>query len=419
MKILLLAFSVQQDIFPLGLHYLRDYAKKHHPDVEIAIREFTFGNRVSYETNKNLEIQALAYLELEKPDVVAFSCYIWSAEMVRDFIRAIKRLHPAMKLILGGVEVNETLLTEDVDFIIKDEGEIAFKECIDYWKGKITKEQVHNVIYFHNKAKHENPCIETKNLDEIPFSYISAQDRKYHVVRLETARGCLFNCHFCHYAKPTLRYFSLDYLRQNIPLLFTNYSFENLTILDANFNSQKERMFAILDMIEEEVKRHNCTLKLHCEMRPELIDEETVQKLEQYSFKMDIELGLQSTDPVVLKEINRPTHLGKVALALDMLSKSKKVTYKIDLMYGLPGDTFYKFLNSVRFLLIHATKQHKLVAHHSMLLNNTVLFEKKTAKRYSDSNSSMIIKTPTQDVVELFKTKLFVDMVNKELEVER
>ncbi len=429
MKILLLAFSVQQDVFALGLHYLQGYARKHHPDVEIKIREFSFGNRVSYETNKNLEIQALAYLALEKPDVVAFSCYIWSAEMIRDFIRSIKRLHPTMKIILGGVEVSESLLTTDVDFIIRDEGEVAFKECIDYWKGSITKEQVHNVVYLDEESgtRQENSSIEMKNLDEIPFPYTQTQDREYAVVRLETARGCLFDCHFCHYAKPTLRYFSLDYLQKNIPLLFENYSFENLTMLDANFNSNKERMFAVLDIIEEQVQKrnqqnrdqhHNNTrqLKLHCEMRPELIDELSMQQLEKYSFKIDIELGLQSTDPVVLKEINRPTQIGKVAAALEMLSKSRKLTYKIDLMYGLPGDTFYKFLNSTRFLLTHATKQQKLVAHHSMLLNNTVLFEKKNVDRYSDSHSSMIIKTPTQDVVELYKTKLFVDMLNKELE---
>lgn len=434
MKILLLAFSVQQDVFPLGLHYLKGYATKYHPDVDIQIQEFSFGNRVSYETNKNLEIQALAYLALEKPDIVAFSCYIWSGEMIRDFVRSIKRLHPTMKIILGGVEVSEHLLTPDVEFIIRQEGEIAFKECIDYWKGTISKEQVHNVVYLNQQKspqqRQENPSIELENLDEIPFPYStnstnSTIDERYNVVRLETARGCLFDCHFCHYAKPTLRYFSLEYLHKNIPLLFQNYSFENLTVLDANFNSNKERMFIILDIIEQQVKKRQETenptntkpLKLHCEMRPELMDESTIKKLENYSFKIDIELGLQSTDPVVLKEINRPTHIGKVAAALQMLSASRKLTYKIDLMYGLPGDTFYKFLNSARFLLTHATKQHKLVAHHSMLLNNTTLFEKKTVERYSETHSSMIIKTPTQDVVELYKTKLFIDLLNKELEI--
>ncbi|MBI2572803.1 cobalamin B12-binding domain-containing protein [Candidatus Woesearchaeota archaeon] len=417
MKILLLAFSVQQDVFPLGLHYLRDYAKKHHPDIDIQIKEFTFGNRVTYETNKNLEIQALAYLALEKPDVIAFSCYIWSGEMIRDFVRSIKRLHPQMKIILGGVEVSETLLTNDVEFIIKEEGEIAFKECIDYWKNLIPKNQVHNVTYLDNNQRKENPTQEIKNLDEIPFPYTTPQTKEYAVVRLETARGCLFDCHFCHYAKPTLRYFSIEYLQRHLPQLFTNYTFENLTMLDANFNSNKERMFAILDILEAQIKLHPRNLKLHCEMRPELIDQATVQQLEKYSFKIDIELGLQSTDPIVLKEINRPTHIGKVATALTLLNTSHKLTYKIDLMYGLPGDTFYKFLNSARFLLTHATKQHKLVAHHSMLLNNTILFEKKNVDRYSETHSSMIIKTPTQDIVELYKTKLFIDMLNKELEI--
>ena len=86
-------------------------------------------------------------------------------------------------------------------------------------------------------------------------------------------------------------------------------------------------------------------------------------------------------------------------------------------MYGLPGDTFFKFLISARFVLEQAKRQQKLVAHHFMLLNNTQLAGHAGIERFSQNSSSMVIKTVTQDIFELYKTKLFVDMLNEELKV--
>jgi len=228
-------------------------------------------------------------------------------------------------------------------------------------------------------------------------------------VRIETARGCVYNCNFCHYAQGKLREFSLEYLKENLQYLFQNFTFKNLTFIDANFNTNKERMFKILDLIEE---FNNDELHIHCEFRPELIDEEVVKKLEQYSFNLSLELGFQSFDEEVLLKANRPTNLEKVQQALSFLDKST-LSYKIDLMYGLPKDNFYKFLNSCRFLLQHATRQKRIYAHHFMVLNNTTFH--KDVERFNPQHSSMVLKTDTQNVLDLYLTKLFVDQLNEEL----
>ncbi len=401
MKILLLGFNVQDDIFPLGLNYLKGYAQRYHPEVDIEIKEFSFGNRYSYETNKNLELRALSYIMLQKPDVVAFSCYIWSGEMAQDFALAIKNINPNIKIILGGVEVHQDLLTKNIDFIVNGEGEIAFKEIIDHLKGERKLEDIHNI---NNHQK-----IEIDHLDDIPFPYKFSDKKDHKVVRIETARGCLFNCNFCHYAQGTLREFSLGYLKDNLQHLFHNFTFKNLTFIDANFNTNKERMFAVLDMVKE--FNHN-ELHIHCELRPELIDEEMVHKLQSYPFNVSVELGFQSSDEQVLLKANRPTNLEKVKEALSLLDKSS-IKYKIDLMYGLPGDNFYKFLNSCKFLLKNAKKQNKIVAHHYMVLNNTTFH--KDVERFNPKHSSMVTKTDTQNVSDLYLTKLFVDQLNEEL----
>ena len=373
------------------------------------------GQRLGYETNKNTELQALSYIKLTKPDLVAFSCYIWSADIAMNFARAIKQISKQTKVCLGGVEISKDTINENIDFAIAGEGEIAFKELIDHLKNERPIEKVHNII-----ARNEEHQLihgqktELKNLDELPFPYTIIENKEFTVVRIETARGCTFNCKFCHYAKPTLRYFSLDYLKTNLSYLFDNFQFKYLTFLDANFNSNKERMFEILDIVQQNVTKHQRKISIHIELRPELIDEDTIKRFKEYSFKIDTELGLQSTNKQVLQAVGRPTNIKRVEQALKLLNEHH-IKYKIDLMYGLPKDNFYKFLQSCRFIIKYATKQKQVVAHHYMQLNNTELQKNKELVRFTPNNSSMIIKTESQDAYDLYLTKLFLDQLNQEL----
>lgn len=415
MKILLLGFNVQESVFPLGLSYLKGYLSKYHPDVEVELKEFSFGNRQTYETNKNMELQVLSYILLSKPDVVAFSNYIWSGEMAQDFARAIKQLDPAITVVLGGVEVDKNHLQPEIDFIVTGEGEIALKELVDYLKGTRRVEDVHNILCWNEGKVVETAKKRIEVLDEIPFPYRFSENKVFQAVRVETSRGCVYNCNFCHYAQGDYRTFSLEYLQENLAYLFAEFSFKNLTFIDANFNTNKERMFAILDMVEENVTLYGKKIELHCELRPELIDEEMVKRLDGYSFTIRTELGFQSANQTVLLRANRPTNLVKVQEALGWLDNSS-VPYKIDLMYGLPGDTFFSFLQSMQFLLRNAKKQRKVVAHHFMILNNTTFRSDPNIVRFTPTSSSMVLKTDTQDTLELYLTKLFVDMVNEELE---
>ena len=180
LKILLLAFNLQEDVFPLGLSYLKTYAQKFHQDVNLTIKEFTLSSRANYETNKNAQLAALSYIELEQPDLVAFSCYIWSADTAKDFAMAVKQLSPNTKVLLGGVEVTKENLTDDIDYIISGEGEIAFKELIDHLKGQRELEEVHNITT-RNKTTNKvitTPKAQIQNLDELPFPYIIGQNHQ-------------------------------------------------------------------------------------------------------------------------------------------------------------------------------------------------------------------------------------------------
>lgn len=472
MKGLLIGFNIQESVFPLGLSYIKTYVKKNHPDIDITIKEFSYGNRFGYDVNKNIELQVIAYILSKKPDFVAFSTYIWSIEIIQNIARSIKqsskKINKDIKIIIGGVEANENSLTDDIDFIATGEGEITFSKLISYLKNDIKINKVPNIIY---KNKATNKIIKTKeefieNLDSIDFPYkdvnrdvnevvnkdvnkdvnrdvnkdvnkdVDNHKINFVALRIETSRGCPYACKYCYYATRKVRNFSINYLKKNIPYLFKHYSFRNLTILDANFNIDTKRMKEILDIIRDAAKKISTDknnlikhLNVNFEIKPELFNEEQLKILNSYPFQINLEMGLQTTNEKVLEICKRPYDMKKVKNCLALLHNSK-IKYNIDLMYGLPNDTFLSFLKSVKFILNNASRQNQIRAHHFMVLNNTEFYEeaiKKSTKslsknsnilinRFDNINSSMVTNTNSQSPIDLWKTKVFIDTTNKELD---
>jgi len=416
----MIGFNVQEDMFPLGLSYLKGYALKQHPDVEFKIKEFGFGNRFDYDANKNIEFQVISYILLEKPDLVIFSSYVWSSEVIKKISRTIKINNPKIKTLLGGPEARKEDLNEFIDYIIIGEGELGFTNLVSYLKKKIPIESVNNLVYGagnncnNNKNGNNNSNNNINNsmkvisdLDDIPFPYLSWEGKKeFEVVRIETTRGCNYDCKYCNYAKKKYRQFSIPYLKKSIKYLFDNFTFKNLTILDANFNIDKKRMKQILGIIKQNNKDRK--LRVNFELKPELIDKDVTRAIKDCDFNVNCELGLQTIDEEVLASCTRVYDVDDVKNGLQLLNENH-INYKIDLMYGLPKDNFYKFLRSFNFLVTYSN-QNKIPAHHLMVLNNTDLSE---CNRYDPENSSKVIKTDTQDCTELYKTQLFLSMVNK------
>jgi len=405
MKIALLSFSVQEDSFPLGLASLKGYAQSR-LDVQIECKEFPYGSRFSHNTNLSVEQKAISWILLKEPDLVGFAGYIWSIQIIRNVARAIRALRPGIRLVLGGPEADERAISA-FDFVIQGEGEAAFAELLEHLLGRRAPSEVRNLIWLENGAVRRNPERPIEDLDALPFPYRQGGKKRYAVVKWETARGCPFPCAYCYYAQVPTRCVSLPVLEDQIAYLFEHFTFPNLTLLDANFNLDKGRMRAILGMIE---RHRRGPLRVSMELKPEFIDRETVAILESFSFTVWAELGLQSTDGEVLRRCGRPWDAEKTKEGLRLLDGSS-IRYKIDLMVGLPGDTFFKFLNSASFVLTHARKQKAIVAHHAMVLNRTAL-DVGDPVRMDPKASSQVIRTDTQNTLDLYKLKLFVRRLN-------
>ncbi len=134
MKVLLVAVNAKYIHSNLAVYCLKSYAESKGYKVEIA--EYTINQQSS---------EVLRELYEHNADVVAFSCYIWNIEFIKNIICDYKKVRPASELWLGGPEVSyraEALLQElpEVRGVIVGEGEETFAMLVGAYQ-----EQLENV----------------------------------------------------------------------------------------------------------------------------------------------------------------------------------------------------------------------------------------------------------------------------------
>ncbi len=414
MNILLLDFKISKDVAPLALGYIKAYADKHTTKHDIKIESFYFDIHKTKTSNFNLITKTMAIVDSVKPDVVGFSCYMWNIDFIEQLSDMIKQKNPCITQIMGGPEIHPK--TKHKDFLIHGHGEKAFLDIVkilDKHNNRLeeinTEElaSIKNITYRGNTTGLAQQDIK---LDELPNPFVEKVfNTNLKIVQIETARGCVFNCSYCNYAKIRYEQFSLEYIKEVIKTVFQEYDPKVFTILDANFNYDEKRMIEICSII----KKHNKNnAKIVVELNPMLLNAAQIKALEDCG-EISAEIGLQSTDKEVNKLCKREIDLDKIKKNIGLLNQSK-IKYKFDLIFGLLGDNFFKFLNSVRFVANNCIKQKFILAHQLALLSNTD-FKDRTEFLPITNNSSFISSTDNQDSLDLLRTRIFTHCINQEL----
>jgi radical SAM superfamily enzyme YgiQ (UPF0313 family) len=331
--------------YPLSLHYLKTYANKElADDITIEIKNYSIEEAPNHIIYDLLE---------DNPDVIGFSCYIWNIQKILGICHLLKKLNPAVKIVLGGPQVTATadiILTENewVDVIVRGEGEQTFAELLKYYvTNNLRIEEIKGISYRANgkiQSNQSRPLIEI--LDDIPSPFNEGIDDKSHEILIETQRGCPFECGFCSYHKnfKSVRCFSLERVKSDLNYLIRS-GVKRLYLADPTFNLNQKRAKEILKYISS-INKHTV---INTELRAELLDRETVDLCEKAGVTF-LEIGLQTTDTKTLKNIGRETDIYKFENGIKLLQKSK-IQYVIQLIIGLPGDDLISFKNSMDYVL--------------------------------------------------------------------
>jgi len=406
MKILLTTLNSKYIHSNLAIRYLAAYCRDEFPGIEI--REFTINANLGQVTGELYRVEA---------GVIGFSCYIWNIEATLKIVEVLKKTAPNLVIILGGPEVSfevEELmnLNPGVDYVIAGEGEKPFRELLQNLRdnpGGLP--DIPGVSYRRNgQVVTGDPAPLLSDLDLIPSPYAgSLEGLENKIIYYESSRGCPFNCQYCLSSTTRgLRFFSLDRVKEDLGRLLAA-GVKQVKLVDRTFNCHRERCLAILNFIRE---HDNGRTNFHLEVAADLFDRETIETLGRLRPGLvQLEIGVQSTKPETLELIQRKMDFQKVREVIPALGAKGNVHLHLDLIAGLPGESYETFARS--FNDVYRLKPDRLQLGFLKLLKGSGL-RKRAADLglvYGSSPPYEILGTPVLKYDDILNLKAIEEMV--------
>lgn len=403
MKVLITAIDSKFIHSNLAVRYLKSFTKN--MDYEAKIKEFTINDR---------EGRILEEIIKEKPDIVAFSTYIWNVELISRVANLIKRVNPKIEILYGGPEVSfdsRTFLQNNVgEYVIEGEGEKTYKDFILYKLGEIKLENVKGLHYKIDNVVYSNEKRPLMSMDEIVFPYEEDEDLSNKIVYYEASRGCPFNCKYClSSTSHGVRFLDIDRVLNDL-MYFINKKVRLVKFVDRTFNCNPKFAMAIWDFL---IKQDTNT-QFHFEISADILTNQEIKLLANApKGRFRFEVGVQTTNDDILKNINRFVNFGDIKEKVLELESLKNIDQHLDLIAGLPGEDYDSFKKS--FNEVYEIRPEEIQLGFLKLLKGSSMREDsdKYGMEYSPYPPYEILKTDKISYEEILKLKKVEEMVDK------
>ncbi|HII4513407.1 B12-binding domain-containing radical SAM protein [Clostridium perfringens] len=348
MKILLTAINSKYIHSNLAVRYLKAFTKD--LDFQGDIKEFSINDRVENILEGIIE---------EKPDVVAFSCYIWNMEFVNRLAELIKLVDPKIEILYGGPEVSyegkEFLENHEGEYVIVGEGEKTFREFVLYKLGEGKIEDIKGLNYKRDGKVFENPKRPEMDMNELVFPYTYEEDINNKIVYYEASRGCPFKCKYClSSVMHGVRFLDVERVKKELKY-FMERGLKLVKFVDRTFNCNREYTVELLKYLSEQ----DTETRFHFEVAADLLTEEQIEMLNNApKGRFQLEVGVQTTNNEVLHNINRYITYENIKEKVLKVAAGKNVMQHLDLIAGLPGEDLESFKKS--FNDVHAIRPDEI-----------------------------------------------------------
>ena len=343
MKILLAACNAKYIHSNLAVYDLKAYSSDY--DEHVILREYTI-NQPKDEILKDIYSSGA--------DVVCFSCYIWNISFVRELIRDLVKILPKTAFWAGGPEVSydaEKFLTEmpEMTGVMVGEGEKTFHDLLEFYiDGKDSLEEISGIAYRTGDKIIHNGWRELMDLSAIPFVYEHLEEFENRIIYYESSRGCPFSCSYCLSSiDKKLRFRDLELVKKELQF-FLNHRVPQVKFVDRTFNCKHEHAMTIWKYILE---HDNGVTNFHFEISADLLREEEMELMSQMRPGLiQLEIGVQSTNPETIRAIHRHMDLKKLEHCVNRVHSFRNIHQHLDLIAGLPYedyDTFHQSFNDV------------------------------------------------------------------------
>jgi radical SAM superfamily enzyme YgiQ (UPF0313 family) len=283
------------------------------------------------------------------PRIIGFGIYIWNVAPTSEVIASIKRVRPAVKIILGGPEVSyETEAQEIVrlaDHVITGEADLKFAEvCRDLLDDKFSLTQSPDTL--SHPMGEGLPRIIPAGLPDfsqitLPYDLYTDEDIAHRIIYVEASRGCPFTCEFCLSSLDIpVRQVPLDQLLTQLQRLLDR-GLKQFKFVDRTFNLNVAVSKTILEFF---LARHQPGHFFHFEMIPDRLPESLREVIARFPpGALQFEVGIQTFNEEVATAIKRRQDYRKLADNFHFLRNQTGVHLHADLIVGLPGETLESF----------------------------------------------------------------------------
>ncbi len=324
MRILLFALNASHSHSNLAIRCLRPPLEQE--GHEVVLLERTLRDRTAH---------ILEELWRADAEVYGFSCYIWNLTQMLSLSRDLHAIRPHAKIILGGPEVSYAARRFEamahIDCIISGEGEsILPTACRMIGEGK----PLPRVMYGNSV-----PTMPKGG------SFYRKGETSGALVYYESSRGCPYSCAYClSSATHGLRMKGVEEtLSELLEFEALDANVKTVKLVDRTFNADIRRANAIWRALLEE----RFTKTYHFEVCATLLNEESFDILSRFPVgKVQLEFGLQSTNPETLAACARHIDPAQVISAVRRIYEMGNIHVHLDLIAGLPYESYARFAKS-------------------------------------------------------------------------
>ncbi|SFT42828.1 Radical SAM superfamily enzyme YgiQ, UPF0313 family [Selenomonas sp. GACV-9] len=348
-----------EDILWLGIN-----AKYSHTSLAIRyLREAVPGSRILELTINHQLLDMLGEIYEQQPKVLGISCYIWNIEVVKRLLRLLPAALPDTVIICGGPEVSYG--TADfmrefpmVDYVLRGEGEESIRQLTSqlltcqFDRSKVSalldQSEIRGIAWRGaDGAIHEGHDVTVADLAAVPFAYREEEmeDICERILYYETSRGCPFSCAYClSCATAGVRFLPLARVFSELDF-FVRHDVRQVKFVDRTFNAKKKHFLPILKYLL--ALPDSCRTNFHFEVAIDYLDEEVLTVLSQLpKGRVQLEIGIQSTNEQVLKAVSRVNHWQDIKAHINRIMSFHNMHLHVDLIIGLPGEGMASFQRS-------------------------------------------------------------------------
>lgn len=380
MKFLLTALNAKYIHSNPAIYSLRAYAGQELQQY-IELAEYTINHSMQ---------DILADLYRRQPQVIGFSCYIWNWDMIQMLIRELPKLLPHTHIWLGGPEVSYNGLEilrsyPQLQGIMIGEGEATFRELLQHYTSLPEQQTAVCGDWQQGLTRIQGLCLpecvlpggytEPRGLTDmntLPFLYTDLEPFTNKILYYETSRGCPYRCSYCLSSiDKQVRLRDISIVKRELQF-FLDQRVSQVKFVDRTFNCNHEHAIAIWQYLYE---HDNGVTNFHFEISGDILREDEIALLQKFRPGLvQLEIGVQSTNPKTLEAIHRIMNVEKLEGIVRAIGAGENIHQHLDLIAGLPYEDYESFAQS--FNRVYAMAPDQLQLGFLKVLKGSLMHEK-------------------------------------------